>query len=125
MAIAMRLNTRRRTAVATTTRLPRYARNDKVGTREQRVARQGISIIPVIPARIVTRSPIPVAKGLGVRAGLADRHHPQLVSQSGHSHPALGAVEQPPDVVPMLPDYDRAAHEYVHRVNLMMPPPEG
>ncbi len=34
MAISMKLNTRRRTAVATTTRLPRYARNDKVGTHE-------------------------------------------------------------------------------------------
>ena len=34
MAISIRLNTRRRTAVATTTRLPRYARNDKVGTHE-------------------------------------------------------------------------------------------
>ena len=34
VAISMRLNTRRRTAVATTTGLPRYARNDKVGTRE-------------------------------------------------------------------------------------------
>ena len=31
VAISMRLNTRRRTAVATATRLPRYARNDKVG----------------------------------------------------------------------------------------------
>ena len=34
MAISMRLNTRRRTAVARATRLPRYARNDKVGTDE-------------------------------------------------------------------------------------------
>ena len=34
MAISMRLNTRRRTAVATTARLPRYARNDKVRTRK-------------------------------------------------------------------------------------------
>ena len=34
MAIAMKLNTRRRTAVATATGLPRYARNDKVGTLE-------------------------------------------------------------------------------------------
>ncbi len=34
VAISMRLNTRRRTAVATATRLPRYARNDTVGTRE-------------------------------------------------------------------------------------------
>ena len=34
--ISMRLNTRRRTAVATTTRLPRYARNDKVRTHEGR-----------------------------------------------------------------------------------------
>ena len=34
MAISMRLNTRRRTAVATATGLPRYARNDKVGTRD-------------------------------------------------------------------------------------------
>ena len=33
MAISMRLNKRRRTAVATATRLPRYAWNDKVGTR--------------------------------------------------------------------------------------------
>ena len=33
----MRLNTRRRTAVATTTGLPRYARNDKVGTQECRL----------------------------------------------------------------------------------------
>ena len=32
----MRLNTRRRTAVATMTRLPRYARNDKVRTYEGR-----------------------------------------------------------------------------------------
>ena len=30
VAISMRLNTRRRTAVAAATRLPRYARNDKV-----------------------------------------------------------------------------------------------
>ncbi len=36
MAISMRLNTRQGTAVATATRLPRYARNDKVGTRENR-----------------------------------------------------------------------------------------
>ena len=34
VAISMRLNTRRRTAVATTPGLPRYARNDKVGTQE-------------------------------------------------------------------------------------------
>ena len=34
MAISLRLNTRRRTIIATATRLPRYARNDKVGTRE-------------------------------------------------------------------------------------------
>ena len=34
MAISMRLNTRRRTAVAMTTRLPRYARNDTGGTHE-------------------------------------------------------------------------------------------
>ena len=35
MAISMTLNTGRRTAIVTATRLPRYARNDKVGTREQ------------------------------------------------------------------------------------------
>ncbi len=35
-AISMRLNTRRRTAVATATGLPRYARNDKVGAHERR-----------------------------------------------------------------------------------------
>ena len=35
VAIWMRLNTRLRTAVATMTRLPRYARNDKVGTHEK------------------------------------------------------------------------------------------
>ena len=34
VAISMRLHTRRRTPVATATRLPRYARNDKVGTHE-------------------------------------------------------------------------------------------
>ena len=34
MAISMRLNTTRRTAVATATGLPRYARNDKVGTHD-------------------------------------------------------------------------------------------
>ena len=34
VAISMRLDTRRRTVVATATRLPRYARNDKVGTHE-------------------------------------------------------------------------------------------
>ena len=34
VAISMRLYTRRRTAVATATGLPRYARNDKVGTRD-------------------------------------------------------------------------------------------
>ena len=34
MAISMRLNTLRRTAVATATRLPRCARNDTVGRRE-------------------------------------------------------------------------------------------
>ncbi len=33
MAISMRLNVRRRTAFATATGLPRYARNDRVGTR--------------------------------------------------------------------------------------------
>ena len=32
VAISMRLNTRRRTAAAKATELPRYARNDKVGT---------------------------------------------------------------------------------------------
>ena len=36
VAIPMKLNTRRRTAVATAMRLPRYARNDKVGARERR-----------------------------------------------------------------------------------------
>ena len=30
MAISLRLNTRRRTAVTTATRLPRYARNDRL-----------------------------------------------------------------------------------------------
>ena len=35
MAISMRLNTLRRTTVATATRLPRYARNDKVGAHER------------------------------------------------------------------------------------------
>ena len=34
MAISVRLNIRRRTAVATATGLPRYARNNKVGTHE-------------------------------------------------------------------------------------------
>ena len=34
VAISMRLDIGRRTAVATATRLPRYARNDKVGTRK-------------------------------------------------------------------------------------------
>ena len=34
VAISMRLNTRRRTVVATPMRLPRYARNDKVGSHE-------------------------------------------------------------------------------------------
>ena len=34
MAIALRLNTRQQTTIATATRLPRYARNDKVGTHE-------------------------------------------------------------------------------------------
>ncbi len=38
VAISMRLNTPRRTAVATATRLPRYARNDKVGTGESYAA---------------------------------------------------------------------------------------
>ncbi len=34
MATSMRLNIRRRTAVATATGLPRYARNDNVGTHD-------------------------------------------------------------------------------------------
>ena len=34
MAISLRLNTRRQTTIATSSRLPRYARNDKVGTHE-------------------------------------------------------------------------------------------
>ena len=38
VAISMRLNTRRRTAVATATRLPRYPRNDKVGTHRAGMA---------------------------------------------------------------------------------------
>ena len=38
VAISMRLNTRRRTAVAKATGLPRYARNDKVGTHEHPAA---------------------------------------------------------------------------------------
>ncbi len=41
VAISMRLNTRRRTAVATATRLPRYARNDKVGMHEKWVCMMG------------------------------------------------------------------------------------
>ncbi len=36
VAISMRLNTRRRSAVATPTRLPRYARHDKGGTDERK-----------------------------------------------------------------------------------------
>ncbi len=35
MAIPMRLNTRRRSPVATATGLPRYTRNDIVGTHER------------------------------------------------------------------------------------------
>ena len=34
VAISIRLNTRRRTAIATATGLPRYARNDNMGTHE-------------------------------------------------------------------------------------------
>ena len=34
VAFSIRLNTRRRTAFATATELPRYARNDKMGTHE-------------------------------------------------------------------------------------------
>ena len=34
VSISIRLNTRRRTAIATATGLPRYARNDKMGTHE-------------------------------------------------------------------------------------------
>ena len=35
VAISLRLNTRRQTTIATATGLPRYARNDKAGTRER------------------------------------------------------------------------------------------
>ena len=41
MAISMRLNTRGRTAVATATRSPRYARNDKLGRHEKWVRMRG------------------------------------------------------------------------------------
>ena len=45
MAIAMRLNTRRRTAVAMAPRLPRYARNDKVGRDESVRPFGGLGVI--------------------------------------------------------------------------------
>ena len=41
VAIPLRLNTRRQTTIATATRLPRYIRNDKVGTREQTIPLTG------------------------------------------------------------------------------------
>ena len=45
MAIPLRLNTRRRTAVATATGLPRYARNDKVGTHEGGYSSSGLATV--------------------------------------------------------------------------------
>ena len=45
MAISMRLNTRRRTAVATATGLPRYARNDKVGAHEGGHSSSGLATV--------------------------------------------------------------------------------
>ena len=48
MATSMRLNICRRTAIATATRLPRYARNDKVGTNESEA---GITVPSTVPRR--------------------------------------------------------------------------
>ena len=70
VAISTRLSTRRRTAFATATGLPRYARNDKVGTYEVKIPLEN----PVSPA-------IPLAP---VLAGVPGRHPDAL-----HPVPAL------------------------------------
>ncbi len=67
MAISMRLNTRRRIAVATTTRLPRCARNDKAGTHERR-SRVDIAGGPRHNCATVRFAVIP--RRLGIRAAL-------------------------------------------------------
>ena len=54
MAASTRLNIRRRTAVALATGFPRYARNDKVGTRE--CQREGDDDIPPATHRLVVSS---------------------------------------------------------------------
>ena len=46
MAIPMGLNTRRRTAGATATGLPRYPRNDKLGTHEEAGVDKGVFDYP-------------------------------------------------------------------------------
>ena len=57
VAISMRLNTRRRTAVATATRLPRYARNDTVGTLAMtkcvRMSGPGTTTVAAMPSWVM------------------------------------------------------------------------
>ena len=52
----MRLNIRRRTAVATATGLPRYARNDKVGTPDDKAGTSEDKVVRVTTvARLTDR----------------------------------------------------------------------
>ena len=60
VAISIRLNTRRRTAVATATRLPRYARNDKVGTHEGRNDLRSASASEALRKVCSRRRPMPM-----------------------------------------------------------------
>ena len=68
MAISMRLNTRGRTGDATATGLPRYARNDKLGTHEKWVRMRGWR-------------PLHTHFDLSLRAAPA---HPELVEGRGN-----------------------------------------
>ena len=71
VAISMRLNTRRRTAVATATGLPRYARNDKSGTQGDVPAVSHSTPADAGKRRVSVsrRLPPPVPFGLAIRAG--------------------------------------------------------
>ena len=66
MATSIRLNTHRRTAVATATGLPRHARNDKMGTHEtvpdRSACRSSPATIQPFPSVIPARGPIPVRR---------------------------------------------------------------
>ena len=100
MAISIRLNTHRRTAVATATGLPRHARNDKMGTHE------------TVPDRSACRS-----------SPATIQPFPSVIPLR-HSGPGPDSSPQATNRVPAIPDLLGSIRRRIRRAadNLNAPP---